>query len=68
MIFVVVLDTENQYHGIPSALTNLRPEDDILYQWRVRRRLEQARQHSQGVVVTAPNPVESHIPSSPNKV
>lgn len=27
---------------------SVRPEDDILYQWRVRRRLEQARQPPQG--------------------
>lgn len=32
---------------IPSLVTRTRPEEDILFQWRLRRKMEQARESPQ---------------------
>ncbi|XP_072048733.1 uncharacterized protein [Amphiura filiformis] len=52
-------DTES--HIRQDIQSTVRPEDDILYQWRVRRRLEQARQRSEANVDPGMNRGELHI-------
>lgn len=46
-----------------------RPEDDILFQWRLRRKMEQARQwsHTPSYSLTPHQPLLSSLPLQVNK-
>ncbi len=57
--------TSFPHPAVGSERSGVRREDDILFQWRLRRKMEQARQWSQEA--PSHNSV-LHIPLSPNQV
>ncbi|XP_026227495.1 proline and serine-rich protein 3 [Anabas testudineus] len=45
----VKVSSDSQKSVIPSLVTPTRPEEDILFQWRLRRKMEQAREWPQSI-------------------